>query len=424
MAKKIKWQLTPVRAGDLRPNPDNPKKRDEVGMRRLRKLTDKYGLVFSGIANKDLQIIDGHSRNELANPDDTVHVFIPDRLLKPEEYKEINALYDMARAGTVDMQILEAQFKDEFFDEWEIDRTSKTIAKDDNYQIPDQVETEIKLGDIIEIGQHRLMCGDCRDPKAISKLMNGKLLDLVETDPPYNVDYKGSESQGSMQINNDNMSDADFYKFLLDAFIAIEGHTKAGGAWYIWHADSEGANFRNAMLAAGIMIKQCLIWVKNSLVMGRQDYQWKHEPCLYGWKPGAAHYFVDDRSNTTVIEDQVDYKKLNKAELLKIVKELTADKTTSSVMHQDKPTKNDLHPTMKPILLLAPLIENSSKKGEIVGDFFSGSGSTMVTCHQLGRKCYSMDNDPKFVHVTIDRMLKLEPSLKIKLNGKAWKLKQ
>lgn len=283
--------------------------------------------------------------------------------------------------------------------------------------------TEVKAGDLYEIGHHRLYCGDCREPKSMAKLMNGKLCDLVETDPPYNVDYTGSESMGAMQINNDNMSDADFYQFLLDAFISIEAHTKPGGAWYIWHADSEGANFRNAMKAAGIMIKQCLIWVKNSLVMGRQDYQWKHEPCLYGWKPGAAHYFIDDRSNTTVIEDQIDYKKLTKPELLALVKQLTADKDTTSVIHCDKPTKNDLHPTMKPILLLAPLIENSSRKGEIVGDFFQGSGSTMVTCHQLGRRCFAMDNDPKFIHVTIDRMLKLDPDIKIKKNGKPWKFK-
>lgn len=420
MSQKIEWKLIEVRAGDLKPNPNNPKKRDEVGMRRLRKLVDKYGLVFSGIVNKDLQIIDGHSRSELSKPDEMVMVFIPDRQLKPDEYKEVNALFDMARAGTIDMQMLEEQFKDQFFEEWEIDRTGKTIAVDDNYKVPDEINTEIKIGDVFEIGPHRLMCGDCRDAKAVSKLMNGKLLDLVETDPPYNVDYHGSDGE---TINNDKMDDKAFYAFLLDSFIVIQSHTKPGGPWYIWHADREGANFRNAVLASGIMIKQCLIWVKNNMVMGRQDYQWKHEPCLYGWKEGAAHYFIDDRSNTTVIEDQVDYKKMNKADLLKVVKELTADKTTTTVMHHDKPTKSDLHPTMKPILLLAPLIENSSKKGDIVGDFFVGSGSTMVTCHQLGRKCYAMDNDPKFVHVTLDRMLKLDPSIKIKCNGKNWKLK-
>jgi len=422
-AKKIKWSFTEVKAGDLIQNPDNPKKRDEAGMRRLRKLTEKYGIVFSGIVNKDMMIIDGHSRNELSEPNEKVWVFMPDRLLKPDEYKEMNALYDMARAGTIDMQILEKQFTEEFFDEWEIEPGRKTVAVDDNYDMPEKVDTEVKAGDLFEIGPHRIMCGDCRNAKYMSKLMNGQLCDLVETDPPYNVDYKGSDSLGGMQINNDNMPDAEFYKFLLDAFMSIEAHTKPGGPWYIWHADSEGANFRNAMLAAGIMIKQCLVWVKNSLVMGRQDYQWKHEPCLYGWKPGAAHYFIDDRSNTTVIEDQVDYRKLTKPELLALVKELTADKQTTSVIHADKPTKNDLHPTMKPILLLAPLIENSSRKGEIVGDFFSGSESTMVTCHQLGRRCYAMDNDPKFVHVTVDRMLKLDPDLKIKKNGKPWKFK-
>lgn len=421
MAVKIKWTLTEVKAGDLKPNPDNPKIRDEKGMRRLRKLVAKYGMVFDGIVNKDLSIIDGHSRSELSKAGDTVSVFVPSRQLKPDEYKEMNALFDMARAGKIDMQILEEQFTDEFFDEWEIDNNPKIAAAEDDYVIPDEVKTDIKIGDLFEIGQHRLMCGDTRDTKLISKLLNGKLIDLVMMDPPYNVDYEGRDGQ---KIMNDKMDDKTLYNFLFNSFIAIEGQTKPGGAWYVWHADSEGANFRNAMSDAGIMIKQCLIWVKNSLVMGRQDYQWKHEPCLYGWKEGAAHYFINDRTNTTVIEDQVDYKKLNKAELLKLVRELTEPKDSSSVIHCDKPLRNDLHPTMKPILLLAPLIQNSSKKNEIVSDNFIGSGSTMVACHQLGRKCYGMDNDPRFVFVTIDRMLKLDPSLKIKKNGKPWTVRK
>lgn len=418
MAKKIQWQLIPVRAGDLKHNPDNPKKRDETGMRRLRKLVGKYGLVFSGIANKDLTIIDGHSRSELSNPDEQVQVFVPNRQLSPQEYKEMNAIYDLARAGEVDMQIMEEQFKEEFFEEWEIDRTSKTTAVEDDYEPPEEVKTDIVVGDLFELGNHRILCGDSRDPKSVSKLMNGKLIDLIEMDPPYNVDY---ESEDGRKIMNDKMSGKDFYTFLLKAFTNAFEHTKPGGAWYIWHADSEGTNFRNAVTDSGIMIKQCLVWVKNAFQMGMQDYHWKHEPCLYGWKPGAAHYFDNNRRETTVIEDKLDYKKMGKKELLDLVLKLTAETNPTSVLHHDRPIKNDLHPTMKPILLIAPLIENSSKKGEIVADFFVGSGSTMVACHQLNRKCYAMYHDPKYVWTTIDRMLQLDPSIKIKKNGKAWK---
>ena len=162
------------------------------------------------------------------------------------------------------------------------------------------------------------------------------------------------------------------------------------------------------------------MWVKNALVMGRQDYQWKHEPCLYGWKSGAAHYFTHERNKTTVIEDFIDVDKLKKEDLKKLLKEILSEKTPTSVLKFNKPTKNDVHPTMKPILLLAPLIQNSSKPDEIVADGFLGSGSTMVAAHQLKRKCYGMELDPKYCQVIIDRMKKLDDTLEIKINGKSY----
>lgn len=171
---------------------------------------------------------------------------------------------------------------------------------------------------------------------------------------------------------------------------------------------------------SGLMLKQCLIWVKNSFVMGRQDYQWQHEPCLYGWKPGASHYFTNDRTKSTVIEDYVDYKKLKKDELIKFVEQIMSEKTKTSVIHCDKPTRSESHPTMKPILLLAPLIINSSRAGEIVVDGFIGSGSTMVAAHQLDRKCYGMDLDPVYCQVTIDRMRALDPDIEVKINEKKY----
>lgn len=268
-----------------------------------------------------------------------------------------------------------------------------------------------------DIISHRLLCGDSTDSDQVAKLMNGEKADMVMTDPPYNVAYEGGTG---LTIMNDEMDNDSFYTFLLLFYKAFADVTKDGGAWYVWHADSEGVNFRKAFQESGLLMKQCLIWVKNALVMGRQDYHWKHEPCLYGWKAGAAHYFTNDRTKTTVIEDKLDIKKLKKDELLKLLTEVMSDKTKTSVIHHDKPLRNGEHPTMKPILLLAPLIENSSKPEWIVGDPFLGSGSTMVASHQLKRKCYGMELDPKYCQVIIDRMLKLDPTIEIKRNGEKY----
>lgn len=293
---------------------------------------------------------------------------------------------------------------------------TKREVKEDDFEIPEGgSETDIVLGDVFEIGAHRLLCGSSTQTDAWEKIMGEEEADMVMTDPPYNVNYQGGTG---LKIVNDKQKNEDFYQFLYDFYTALGSYTKKGGAWYVWHADTEGANFRQAMKDAGIMVKQCLIWVKGSFVMGRQDYQWKHEPCLYGWKEGAAHYFTEERIHTTVIEDIIDLKKLTKDQMRCMLQEIMSDKNKTTVLHCDKPTKNSEHPTMKPILLLAPLIKNSSREGELIADGFLGSGSTMVACHQLGRKCYGIELDPKYCQVIIDRMRKLDPSIVIKRNGK------
>ena len=262
---------------------------------------------------------------------------------------------------------------------------SQLEAEEDEYEMPDEIKTNIVLGDLFEIGEHRLLCGDSTQTDTFKTLFGEQLADLVVTDPPYNVAYEG-KTKAKPTIKNDSMGDGDFYQFLYDFYTALGSYTKPGGAWYVWHADSEGANFRKAMADSGIMVKQCLIWVKNSMVIGRQDYQWKHEPCLYGWKEGAAHGWYSDRKQTTVLDF-------------------------------DRPSRNAEHPTMKPIPLFAYQIANSSKQGDIVADGFGGSGTTMVACHQMNRKAYLVEFDPKYCQVIIDRMIKLDPSLEIKKNG-------
>ena len=268
------------------------------------------------------------------------------------------------------------------------DEALEVDAVEDDYEMPEQIETDIVLGDLFEIGEHRLLCGDSTQTDTFEKLTGGQLADMVITDPPYNVAYEG-KTKDALTIENDNMGDKDFYQFLYDFYTACGAYSKPGGAWYVWHADSEGANFRQAMKDAGIMVKQCLIWVKNSMVMGRQDYQWKHEPFLYGWKEGAAHNWYSDRKQTTVLEF-------------------------------NRPNRNAEHPTMKPIELFSYQINNSSKKGDIVMDAFGGSGTTMVACEQLKRKAYVVEYDPKYCQEIIDRMRKLDPTIKITKNGQPY----
>ena len=226
-----------------------------------------------------------------------------------------------------------------------------------------------KPGEVYQLGRHRLMCGSSTDPQQVKTLMGGSLSDLLLTDPPYGVDYVGGTG---MMIENDNLAGEEFLQFLRDAFSAADQVMKPGAAFYIWHADSNGAIFRNACSLIGWKVRQCLIWVKNSIVMGRQDYQWKHEPCLYGWKDGAAHDWENDRKQTTVLE-------------------------------YDKPLKSELHPTMKPVPLFDYLMRNNTKAGDIVLDLFAGSGTTIIAAEQNGRKAFCMELDPKYCDVIIDR---------------------
>ena len=233
------------------------------------------------------------------------------------------------------------------------------------------------------------------------------MIDLYLTDPPYNVDYTGG-TKDCLKIMNDKMEDSAFRQFLSDSFSSANEVLKKGAAFYIWHADSEGLNFRRAVNDTGWLLKQNLVWVKNSIVLGRQDYQWRHEPCLYGWKDGAPHYFIDDRSQATVIEDAaVDYRKLKKDELLRLVLKLTDVSIPNTIIYEDKPTRSELHPTMKPVKLMARLIRNSSRQGERVLDTFGGSGTTLIACEQLNRKCYMMELDPHYCDVIIARWEKL-----------------
>lgn len=276
----------------------------------------------------------------------------------------------------IDMDMLQFGFEDL---ENSLERDVLEDEFDEEEELP--VNPYSKKGDVFILGKHRLMCGDSTIKEDVDKLTDGKLADMIFTDPPYNVDYEGGvDDNGSkMKIQNDKQSDADFKAFLQKAFDNMALHCKNGGSIYCCHADTEGLNFRTAFINAGFKLAECLIWVKNSLVLGRQDYHWRHEPILYGWKEGAGHYFIDDRSQDTIWE-------------------------------YNKPKVNDLHPTMKPLELVGRAIKNSSKKGELVLDLFGGSGSTMIASEQIDRSAMLMELDEKYVDVIVKRYLRFVQS--------------
>lgn len=276
---------------------------------------------------------------------------------------------------------------------WDNEKLEKILAE--------LKEPITKIGDTWILGKHRLVCGDSTNKEAVERLMNNREADMVLTDPPYNVNVENSQG---MKIQNDNMDNKAFGEFLTKAFKNLSEILKAGGAFYIWFASREHINFEKALNENGLKVRQEIIWNKNMFILGNQDYQWKHEPCLYGWKDGAAHYFIDDRTQATVIEDKhQDFRKLKKEELVKMLEEIYADKISTTIIEENKPTINDLHPTMKPIKLLSRLIKNSSRIDECVVDLFGGSGSTLIACEQLSRPCYMMELDPKYCDVIVKR---------------------
>jgi DNA modification methylase len=382
-----------VKLSEIKNNPNNPRILKDDKFAKLVKSIKEFPKMLEIrpiVVNSDMIVLGGNMRLKACKEAGLkeVPIVLADDLTEDEQKQFI--IKDNVGFGEWDWEMLANEWEADLLEEWGLDVpdfsiTEEPTAEEDDYEMPDEVQTDIVLGDLFEIGEHRLLCGSSTQTDNWSKIFESQLADLVVTDPPYNVAYTG-KTKDALTIQNDSMNDGDFYQFLYDFYTALGAYTKAGGSWYVWHADSEGANFRKAMADAGIMVKQCLIWVKQSMVMGRQDYQWKHEPCLYGWKEGAAHNWYSDRKQTTVLEF-------------------------------NRPSRNAEHPTMKPVELISYQIQNSSKIGDLVSDGFLGSGTTMVAAHQIKRKCYGMELDPKYCQVIVDRMRKLDASLVIKKNG-------
>lgn len=319
-------------------------------------------------------------------------------------------------------KIKEFETNGDNFTGFSIETLMKEMEAEADYNVSEVREVDIpdteeefftQAGDIYILGNHRLMCGDSTNREDVFKLMNGEKADLMLTDPPYNINYEGSDGQ---KIKNDNMKSEEFADFLRAFYDNAFAVMRSGAAFYVFHADAETIAFRGELEKAGFKLSQCLIWVKNGFNLSRQDYNWRHEPCLYGWKLGEAHYFCDDKSQDTVIEDVETIKKKGKVELLEYIKELQARlDSQTTLIRVDKPLRNDIHPTMKPLKLLAKLMLNSSKQEWNVLDLFGGSGSTLMTAEQLGRKAFLMEYDPKYADVIVKRFYSMHTNKDIRL---------
>lgn len=421
------------------PNPRNPNTHPQKQIELLAKIIKNQGWRAPiTVSNRSGFVVRGHGRLLAAQflGVSQVPVDRQDYATEAEEWADLIADNRIAELSQIDDAMLATLMTELSVSDLDINLTGfsdKQIdnlladfkvseVKEDNFD-PAAAAAEIKEpitkpGDIWQLGLHRLICGDATKPSDIERLMGGNLAAMVFTDPPYNVAYEGGTAE-KLTIQNDNMPAAQFNQFLRDAFASMFLATQPGGAIYVCHADSEGSNFRGALQDAGWLLKQCLVWAKNQFVLGRQDYQWQHEPILYGWKPGAAHNFYGGRKQGTVIEEAapISVREDGEGVLLTFMAGIqgvtirvpsfevlqTGDDGLSTVWRFEKPLRNGEHPTMKPIGLCARAIQNSSRPGEIVADFFGGSGSTLMAAEQTGRVGYMMEVDPVYCDVIVRR---------------------
>lgn len=388
----------------------NAKEHPKEQIEQIKKSIQEFGNNDPIAIDSNGEIIEGHGRyialkelgykevevirlGHLTEQQKKAYRLIHNKLTMNSEFNLELLEQELAELQTLDMQEFGFDFVSDFMAE---------IKDVDEFDIDEAVEqaeeqSRTQEGDLWRLGSHYLLCGDSTINSDIKTLLNGREADLLLTDPPYNVNVSNAEGK---TIANDNMGDLEFYEFLKDVFSVADKNLKDGGAFYIWHGESEGLNFRKACEYVGWNVKQCLIWVKNSITLGRQDYQWKHEPCLYGWKSGAGHYFIKNRKQPTVIDNSIDIEMMSLEELREYIKEL---QEPNSILYEDKPLKNSEHPTMKPVRLMKKQIKNSTKKGEIVLELFGGSGSTLLACEELGRVCYANELSPVYCDVIINR---------------------
>lgn len=384
---EMTWQLLPIEV--LRPAAYNPRKKLKAGDKEYAKIKNsilEFGYVEPIIVNYDMTVIGGHQRLTVLKDlgYEKVQCVVVD--IKDENkvkalniaLNKITGVWNEELLADLIVDLQTANFNTDFtgFEAPEIEQLFSKVhnkeIKEDDFDVDAALKKPIisQKGDIWLLGKHRLICGDAILPETYTALMNGSKANLVVTDPPYNVNVE--ETAG--KIKNDNMPDADFYKFLFAAFVNMEQNMENDASIYVFHADTQGLNFRKSFTDAGFYLSGCCIWKKNALVLGRSPYQWQHEPCLFGWKRGGKHQWYTDRKQTTIWE-------------------------------YDRPKASKEHPTMKPVALMAYPIQNSCMSNCIVLDPFLGSGSTMIACEQTGRICYGIELDEKFADVIVNRFV-------------------
>lgn len=369
-------EIRNIKLDELIPYEKNPRINDKA-VKYVAESIKEFGFKVPIVIDKNNVIVAGHTRYKASIELGLTEVpcIIADDLT--EEQVKAFRLADnkVGEIAEWDFELLAEELQE--IDDLDMEAFGFEMPKNDEEVEEDEYDVELpkepksKLGQVYKLGRHRLMCGDSTKVEDVAKLMDGAKADMLLTDPPYNVAYEGG-TKDKLKLKNDNMSDDKFRQFLIEAFSRADEVMKEGSVFYIWHADSEGYNFRGACFNIGWKVRQCLIWNKNSMVLGRQDYQWKHEPCLYGWKEGASHLWATDRKQTTVLDF-------------------------------DRPSRNAEHPTMKPVKLFDYLIKNNTKSEDLVLDLFAGSGTTIIACEQNKRIGYAMELDPKYVDVIIDR---------------------
>lgn len=390
----VKTWRTYTKIENLKPDPQNPRDISEQKAKDLVEFISKYGdlkpVLVDVRPEKEGQLIGGNKRLEAKRTMGATEVWIEPRdPITDAQAFEMGTIDNMEFGHYVEKKLAEALklYKDDIdlsklgvslgtppsFEEM-MKRFNTQGKQDKAPAVDNQNPPASKTGEVYQLGNHRLICGDATDPEVYKKLLGDTKVDLIFTDPPYNVAYEG-KTKDALTIQNDKMGKDAFYDFLFAAFKNMVNHSKSGAAIYVCHADTERVNFTKAFQDAGYKLAQVIIWSKSHFVMGRQDYQWQHEPLLYGWKEGTEHYYNGGRSQTTL-------------------------------WNIDRPTASEEHPTIKPIQLITRALNNSSKGDDIILDPFVGSGSTLIACEQAGRICYAIELDPKYVDVIRKRYAK------------------
>lgn len=434
-----KMRMERRRLVDLKPaeyNPRVPLTPEDKEYQDIKYSIEQNGYLDPIVINYDDTIIKGHQRRTVMmdcgiEEADVVVLDIRDKNKEKQANIALNKItgrWDELKLRNLllDLDLNEYDLQATGFSSGDLEdlciRLEKEVDAEDDAFDADKAYEEIeepttRKGDVWILGRHRLLCGDSTSAEDVAALMSGDEADLVVTDPPYNVNYGDKadmlneylDAQAGGRITstiaNDNMDDASFYLFLLAFYRRAMEVMRPGAAIYVFHAESTGLPFRQVYQEAGLKLAQCLIWEKNSFVLGRQDYQWRHEPCLYGWKEGAGHYFINDRTQDTVLlEDEMDLESMGKQDLITYIQQLQeAFKDKTTVLYENKPKRNDIHPTMKPVPLIGKLIKNSSKPGWNIVDLFGGSGTTLMAAEQLNRTAFLMEYDEKYCDVIVRR---------------------